>query len=116
MAAPAPTVTDLQALIQMLQAQVATLQATIPAAPATGTAAAATFAVMLQTLNAKEFFDYLTKRGSRIYEQGCKALKNKALNNGFGMNTNQQRWEKVKLASNSVLELEQFLPTQAHLT
>jgi hypothetical protein len=27
-----------------------------------------------------------------------------------------QRWENVKLASNSVLELDQFLPTQAHLT
>ncbi len=27
-----------------------------------------------------------------------------------------QKWEKVKIASNSVLELDQFLPTQAHLT
>ncbi len=29
--------------------------------------------------------DYLTKRGSSIYEQGCKALKDKALTNRFGM-------------------------------
>ena len=38
MAAPAPTVADLQALIQLLQAQVANLQAAIPAAPAAGAA------------------------------------------------------------------------------
>ena len=38
MAAPPPTVADLQALIQMLQAQVAALQAALPAAPAAGAA------------------------------------------------------------------------------
>jgi hypothetical protein len=44
---------------------------------------------MPQTTNAKELLDYLTKRGSSIYEQGCKAIDNKALTNGFGMTTDQ---------------------------
>ena len=88
MAAP-PTVADLQALILLLQAQVANLQAAIPAAPATGAAAVVTFADTPQTLNADDLLDYLTKRGSSIYEQGCKALDDKALAGGFGMTTDQ---------------------------
>jgi hypothetical protein len=40
-------------------------------------------------LNTNDFLDYLTKRGSSIYEQGCKALDNKALAGGFGMTTDQ---------------------------
>ncbi len=88
MAAP-PTVADLQALILLLQAQVANLQAAIPAAPATGAAAVITFADTLQMLNANDLLDYSTKRGSSIYEQGCKALDNKALASGFGMTTDQ---------------------------
>jgi hypothetical protein len=31
----------------------------------------------------------MTKRGSSIYEQGCKALGNKALAGSFGMTTDQ---------------------------
>ncbi len=84
MAAPAPTVTDLQALIQALQAQNALLQAALSAAPITGAAAVVTFADTPQTLNADDLLDYSTKRGSSIYEQGCKALDNKA-----GMTTDQ---------------------------
>ena len=45
MAAPPPTVADLQALIQMLKAQVAALQAALPAAPAAGAAHVALQAV-----------------------------------------------------------------------
>jgi hypothetical protein len=89
MAAPAPTVADLQALILTLQAQVANLQAAIPAAHAAGAAAAVTFADTPQTLNTNDLLDYSTKRGSSIYEQGCKALDNKALAGGFGMTTDQ---------------------------
>ena len=44
MAAPPPTVADLQALIQMLQAQVAALQAVPPTAPAASAAAVVIFA------------------------------------------------------------------------
>jgi hypothetical protein len=88
MAAP-PTVADLQALIQLLQAQVANLQAAIPAAPAAGAAAVVTFADTPQMFNANDLLDYLTKRGSSIYEQGCKALDNKALVGSFGMTTDQ---------------------------
>jgi hypothetical protein len=88
MAAP-PTVADLQALILLLQAQVANLQAAIPAAPAAGAAAVLTFADTPQTLNADNLLDYLTKRGSSIFEQGCKALDDKALAGGFGMTTDQ---------------------------
>jgi hypothetical protein len=51
MAAPPPTVDDLQALILMPQAQVSTLQAATPAAPAASTApAVVTFANMPQML------------------------------------------------------------------
>ena len=89
MAAPEPTVADLQAFILMLQAQVATLQAAILAAPAARAAAVVTFAVTPQTLNTEELLDYLTKGGSSIYEQGYKALDDKALNNGFGMTPDQ---------------------------
>jgi len=89
MAAPAPSVADLQALIKTLQAQVAILQAAIPAAPAAGAAAAVAFAVMPQMLNANDLLDYSTKRGSSIYEQGCKTLDNKALTDGFRMATDQ---------------------------
>jgi hypothetical protein len=80
---------DLQALILMLQAQVANLQAAILAAPAAGAAAVITFADTPQMLNANELLDYLTKRGSSIYEQGCKALDDKSLAGGFGMTTDQ---------------------------
>jgi hypothetical protein len=70
MAAPAPTVADLQVLIQALQAQNALLQAALSAAPAAGAAAVLTFADTPRTLNADDLLDYLTKRGSNIYEQG----------------------------------------------
>jgi hypothetical protein len=73
----------------MLHAQVANLQAAIPAAPATGAAAVVTFADTPQTLNADDLLDYLTKRGSSLYDQGCKALDSKALAGGFGMTTDQ---------------------------
>jgi hypothetical protein len=85
MAVPPPTVADHQALIQALQAQVATLQAAIPAAPAAGAATVVTFADTPQTLNANDLLDYSTKRGSSLYEQGCKALDAKALTENFGM-------------------------------
>ncbi len=61
MAAPAPTVAELQALIQTLQAHVANLQADIPAAPADGAAAFVTFADTPQTLNT----DDLLLRGAQ---------------------------------------------------
>jgi hypothetical protein len=91
MAAPPPFVDDLHALIQIpiLQAQVAAHQAATHAAPAAGPAAVVAFADMPQMLNANKLLHYLTKRGSSIYEQGCKANDNKALTNGFGMTTNQ---------------------------
>ncbi len=44
MAAPAPTVANLQVLIQALQAQNALLQASLSAAPTVGTTAVVTFA------------------------------------------------------------------------
>jgi hypothetical protein len=89
MAAPPPTVDYLQALILMLQAQVAILHAAILAAPADAAAAVITFADTPQILNVEELLDYSIKRGSSIYEQGCKAPDDKALTNGFGMTTNQ---------------------------
>jgi hypothetical protein len=91
MAAPAPTVAELQALIliQTLQAQVANLHAAIPAAPSAGAAADITIADTPQMLNANDLLDYSTKRGSSIHEHGCKALDNKDLAGDFGMTTDQ---------------------------
>jgi hypothetical protein len=42
-----------------------------------------------QSLHANDLVDYSTKRGSGIYEQGCKTLDNKALTSGLGMTPNQ---------------------------
>jgi hypothetical protein len=79
-------VADLQALIAALQAQVNALSA---AAPAAAAPTPVVFADTPQTLNSNNLIDYSTKRGSSIYEQGCKALKDKALTSGFGMTHNQ---------------------------
>jgi hypothetical protein len=91
MANPAPTIAELQVLIQTLQGQVAALQNVVPAA-AVAPAAAATAAVFAdtpQTLGAKDLIDYLTKRGSEIYKQGIAPLDDKALTDGFAMTANQ---------------------------
>jgi hypothetical protein len=76
---------NLQALIAMLQAQVNALSA---AAPAAAVPTPVIFADTPQMLNSDNLIDYSTKRGSSIYEQGCKALEDKALTNGFGMTSN----------------------------
>ncbi len=87
MANPAPMITELQALIQTLQGQVTALQNAAPVATAAPAAAttAVVFAEMPQTLGVDDLIDYSTKRGKDIYNQGCKALDNKALTNGFNM-------------------------------
>jgi hypothetical protein len=59
------------------------------AAPAVSESAAVGFADTPQSLHAKDLINYLTKRGSGIYEQGCKTLDDKALLDGFGMTPNQ---------------------------
>jgi hypothetical protein len=56
---------------------------------AAGAAAVVTFADTPQKLNADDLLDYLTKRSSSIYEQGCKALDKKAHAGGFVMTTDQ---------------------------
>jgi hypothetical protein len=81
-----PTTADLQALIATLQAQVNALSA---AAPAAAVPTPVVFADTPQMLNSDDLIDYLTKRGSSIYEQGCKALKDKALTDRFGMTPDQ---------------------------
>ncbi len=90
MADQQPTV-QLQALIQALQAQVQALQNAAPAVQAAPAAAATpvVFADMPQTLGVDDLLNYLTKRGQLIYEQGCKALDNKALTNGFNLIPNK---------------------------
>jgi hypothetical protein len=73
--------------------QVNALQNAAPAAaaaPSAGTApVAVVFADTPQTLGADDLLDYSTKRGSAIFEQGCKALNNKVLTDGFAMIPNQ---------------------------
>jgi hypothetical protein len=86
-----PTVQDLQALIQALQAQVQALQNAAPAIQAAPAAAATpvVFADTPQMLGVDDLIDYLTKRGQLIYDQGCKALDDKALTRGFNMIPNE---------------------------
>jgi hypothetical protein len=72
MATAAPTTAELQALILQLQSQVATL--TLGAAPAGPAPAAVVFSDTPQSYYADDLIDYSTKRGSSIYEQGCKTL------------------------------------------
>jgi hypothetical protein len=40
-------------------------------------------------LGANDLMNYLTKLGSAIFKQGCKALDNKPLTDGFAMTSNQ---------------------------
>ncbi len=40
-------------------------------------------------LGANDLINYSTRRGSTIFEQGCKPLDDKALTNGFAMTSNQ---------------------------
>jgi hypothetical protein len=93
--ATVPTVADLQALIVQLQNQVTALEhaaaTAAPAAPAATIAAttAVVFAETPQTLGVDDLIDYSTKRGKDIYNQGCGALDDKALTNGFNMTPNE---------------------------
>jgi hypothetical protein len=85
-----PTTAKLLAIITQLQAQVNALQNMAPTAaavPPTG-AAPVIFADTPQMLGANDLIDYLTKQGSAIFEQGCKALDIKALTDGFTMTPN----------------------------
>jgi hypothetical protein len=52
-------------------------------------AATVVFADMPQTLGANDLIDYLTKRGSTIFKQGCKPLNDRALTDGFAITPNQ---------------------------
>jgi hypothetical protein len=91
MAAVAPTTAELLAIITQLQAQVTALQNAAPAAAAAPPAGAdpVVFADMPQMLGADDLINYLMKQGSAIFKQGCKALDDKALTNGFAITPNQ---------------------------
>jgi hypothetical protein len=91
MATPAPTTAELMAIITTLQAQIVELQNAAPAVAAAPPASTATviFTDTPQMLGANDLIDYLTKRGSTIFEQGCKALNDKTLSNGFAMTPDQ---------------------------
>jgi hypothetical protein len=79
MAAAAPTTAELLAIITQLQAQVTALQNAAPAAAAAPPVGAdpVVFADMPQMLGADDLINYLMKRGSTIFKQGCKALDDK---------------------------------------
>ncbi len=75
MAARAPTIEELMAIITTLQGQVATLMAAAAAAPpappapvAVPAPAPVAFADTPNMLEVNDLIDYLTKRGSAIYE------------------------------------------------
>ncbi len=91
MAAAAPTVEELLALIQTLQDQVAALSAAPPApvAAAPAPVAPVVFADTPSTLGVDDIIDYKTKQGNSIFERGCSALDDKALTDGFSMSISQ---------------------------
>jgi hypothetical protein len=86
-----PTVAELLAQIQALQGQVATLAAATAAAAPTAPAAPApiVFADTPQSLDVENLIDYGMKRGSEIFKQGCAALDDKSLTDGFNMSVDQ---------------------------
>jgi len=91
--ATAPSIADLEALIQQLQAQVLALEnaaaAAATVAPAVTTTTAAPSVVVFVETPQTPLIDYSTKRGKDIYNQGCEALDDKALINGFNMTPNE---------------------------
>jgi hypothetical protein len=91
MAAATPSTTKLIAIITQLQVQILTLQNVAPAAAAAPPAGAApvVFTDKPQTLGTNDLINYSTKQGSVIFKQGCKALNDKALTNGFAMTPDQ---------------------------
>jgi hypothetical protein len=84
-----PTVAELIAQIQALQGQVnaLTAAAAAPAAPVAPTPVV--FADTPQSLDVENVIDYGTKRGSEIFKQGCAALDDKSLTDGFNMTADQ---------------------------
>jgi hypothetical protein len=88
-----PSVAELLQLIQTLQGQVQALQATNANANAAAVAPQGTapvvFADTPSTLSVEDIIDYKTKQGSQIFENGCKALDDKALTDGFNMSMSQ---------------------------
>jgi hypothetical protein len=85
--AAAPTTAELMAMMSQLQAQIVAFQNAAPAAAAAPPAGAASvvLANITQMLGTDDLIDFSTKQGSAIFKQGCKALDNKALTNGFAM-------------------------------
>jgi hypothetical protein len=84
-------VAELLAQIQALQEQVTALAAAAAAAAPTAPAAPApiVFADTPQSLDVENLIDYGTKRGSEIFKQGCAALDDKSLTDGFNMSMDQ---------------------------
>ncbi len=82
-----PTTAKLAAIITQLQVQ-SNAASAAAAAPPAGTAPVV-FADMPQMLGANYLINYLTKQGSAIFKQGCKAPNNKALTDGFAMTPDQ---------------------------
>jgi hypothetical protein len=91
MVAPTPITAELMAIITMLQAQIVALRNMAPAAAAAPPAGGATmvFANTPQMLGTNDLIDYLIRRGSTIFKQGCKPLNDKALTDGFAMTPDQ---------------------------
>jgi hypothetical protein len=91
MVGAALTNAELMAIIAMLQVQVDAMTATAPVATAAPSAGAAPVVIAdtPQMLGINDLINYSTKRGSAIFEQGCKALDKTALTNGFAMTPNQ---------------------------
>ncbi len=95
-----PSTANLQALqdqVNALLAEVALLKVQTSTSSGSSTAGgtiapttpSVTFADTPQTLNLDTLLNYSTKRGMSIYDQGCKALDDKALADSFEMTPDQ---------------------------
>jgi hypothetical protein len=83
-------VTNLLNEINTLKAAAASASTSSGSSTAGGTSVATTtttvtFADTPQTLNSDDLLDYSSKTGISTYNQGCKALEDKAIAGGFGM-------------------------------
>ena len=87
-------VTNLLNEINTLKAAAASASTSSGSSSAGGTSVATTtttvtFADTPQTLNSDDLLDYSSKTGISTYNQGCKALEDKAIAGGFGMTPDQ---------------------------
>jgi hypothetical protein len=88
-AANNPTITEIYALGATLQQEIAVLRQQQTQQPVAPAANPVVFADTPQMLEVENLINYGTKRGAKIYKQGCAPLDDKSLTDWFNMIPNQ---------------------------